>query len=211
MESGTALTAGQMAELHASVVGAVSTALPKVAEKFGDPKAVLKGIKDKTEILAARLEVALEEVLKSMLALIRRPQHSVTIFERCDPDTYYWTRPGLYVRKGFRTCVVAKAKPVEAGTNFQVNEDELSEALTDEQIENGLPKSHLFDESAVTAIIAEMIGSGQLDKKCQYLLYTSSCVVNVDWFSVRSSWDVGPCSRSGYGWRAGYRVLSLAN
>jgi hypothetical protein len=208
---GTAFSPGQMAELNSSVSGAVAIALPKVAAKFGDPKTVLAGIKDKTEILAGRLEAAIEEVVKSMMALIRRPQRSITISERRDPDAYYHTRSGLYVWDDFRSRVVAKAKPVEAGTVFKVNEDELGENMTDEQIENGLPKNHLFDESAVGALVAEMIETGQLNKECFYLLYIPSCVVGVDWSSDDAEWSVNAWGRGGSRWSAGCRVLSPAN
>jgi hypothetical protein len=209
--SGTAFNPGQMSEFTSSVSGAVATALPKVAARFGNPKAVLAGIKDKSEILAGRLEDVLEGVIKSMLSLIRRPQRSVTISERRDPDVYYRTRPGLYVYGDFRDRVVSKAKSVEAGTIFKVNEDELGETLNDEQIENGLPKKHLFDESAVGAVIAEMIESGQFDKKCFYLLYTQSCVVHVLWYSDDRGWGVSTWHRAGHRWYAGDRVLSPAN
>lgn len=209
--SGTAFTTGQMAEFSSSVSGAVAIALPKVAAKFGDPKAVLAGIKDKSEVLAGRLADSLEAVIKSMLSLIRRPQRSVTISERRDPDAYYQTRAGLYVWDDFRSRIVAKAKPVEAGTTFKVNEDELGEALTDKQIEDGLAKNHLFDESATSAVVAELIESGKLDKKCFYLLYTGSCVVGVSWGSGAGRWSVSSWSRDDDGWRAGDRVLSPAN
>jgi hypothetical protein len=178
---GTAFKPGQMAEFTATISGAVATALPKVAARFSDPKAVLKGIKDKSETLASRLEVALAEVIQRMLLLIRHPQRSVVISERRDPSAYYQTRPGLYVWGGFRDRVVSKARPVEVGTVFKVNEDELGEDLTDEQIEDGLPKGRRFQEGAVCAILAELVESGQLDKRFVYLLYTKSCVVSVRW------------------------------
>jgi hypothetical protein len=209
--TGTAFSPGQMAEFNSSVSGALAVALPNVAAKLGDPKAVLKGIKDKSEVLAARLESALEEVIKSMMALIRRPQRLVTISATRDPDTYYQTREGLRVYDGFRNLVAARAKPVDTGTVFKVNEDELGQAMTDAQIEAGLPKNHLFDESAVSAIVAELVESGKLDKNCLYLLYTSSCVVRLLWDDGDRAWYVNAWRRDGYGWYAGLRVLSPAN
>lgn len=208
---GTPFSTGQLGKLQAIVSIAVSTALPRVAVKFSDPKSVLRALSGKGEILAQRLEAALEQAINGMLALIRRGQMTLTISERRDPDVYYRTREGLWIYGGFRDLVVAKAKPVEPGTTFKVDEDELGETLTDEEIEAALPKNHLFDESAGSAIVAEMIETEQLDKNCVYLLYTSSCVVLVGWDAGLSEWDVLAWYRGGHRWSAGARVLSPAD
>lgn len=208
---GTAFNPGQMTEFTNNVNVALATALPRVAAKFGDPKAVLAGIKDKTEVLAGRLETSIEEVVKSMMALIRRPQRSVTLSAKREPDAYYQTREGLWVHGGFRSLVASKAEPVEVGATFKVNEDELGEAMTDAEIEAGLPKRHLFDESAVSAIAAELIESGTLDKAKWYLLYTSSCIVSVQWDRVDRTWSVRVWARDDRRWHAGACTLSPAN
>lgn len=214
--SGTAFSTGQMAEFASSVNGALAAALPKVAAKFGDPKAVLAGIKDKSEVLAGRLESSIEDVVKSMMALIRRPQLALTLSQRRDPASFFRSRDGLYVWDGFIDAL-RNAKPAEAGTTFRVNVDELGETLTDEEIENGLPKSHLWDESALCAVIAEMIskqsegGEGDLlNNGYANLFYTFSCVVFV-WYAVDRRWHVHAWERDAHRWHAGRRVFSPAN
>lgn len=196
---GTAFSPGQMAEFTTTVNVALAVALPKVAAKFGDPKAVLAGTKDKTEVLAGRLESAIEEVVKSMMALIRRPQLSITITDsdHRNPDAFFTTRDGLYVWDDFGSRVVKKAKPVDTGATFKVNVDELGADLTDEEIENGLPKNHVWDEGALCAVIAEMISKQPEGKEGDLLnngyanlFYTSSCVVRVLWSAGRRGWDV---------------------
>jgi len=218
--SGTAFSTGQMAEFTTSVNGALAVALPKVAEKFGDPKAVLAGIKDKTEVLAGRLESAIEDVVKSMMALIRRPQLSITISDsdHCSPNTFFKTRKGLYVWDDFRARVVKLAKPVDTGTTFKVNVDELGATLTDGEIGNGLPKNHLWDEGALCAVIAEMISKQPEGKEGDLLnngyanlFYTCSCVVGVGWDSDDREWGVDAWGRDDRRWGAGLRVLSPAN
>jgi hypothetical protein len=206
---GTAFSPGQMAEFTNAANSAFAVALLRVAAKFSDPKAVLGGIKDKSEILAGRLESAVEHAIRSMLSLFRHPQRSVTITECRDPDAYY--REGLWVYDGFRRLIVTNAKPVDAGAIFKVNEDELRECMTNAQIEAGLRKYHLFDESAVSAIIAELIESDKLDKHCFYILYTEACVVRVTWFRVYRKWVVNAWERQDFEWCAGRRVLSPAN
>ena len=69
---GTPFTTGQLGKLQGDVNIAVTTALPNVAAKFPDPKAVLKAIEGRREILARRLEPLLEQALNGMLGLIIR-------------------------------------------------------------------------------------------------------------------------------------------
>jgi hypothetical protein len=218
--SGTAFNPGQMAELNSNVTTALAVALPKVAAKFGDAKAVLAGIKDKSEILAGRLETAIEDVIKSMMALIRHPQLSITITDsdHRNPDAFFKTRDGLYVWDDFQTRVVKLAKPINAGTTFKVNVDELGADLTDKEIENGLPKNHLWDEGALCAVVAEMISKQPEGKEGDLLnngyanlLYTSSCVVRVRWDAGYRKWSVDTWDRDDGRWSAGRRVLSPAN
>ena len=216
--SGTAFSAGQMAELQSIFATSGSTALPKAAAKFGDPRAVLKALKDKNEVLAGRLETAFESAIKGMLTLIRFGQSSLTLSARHEPTAFYRTCSGIYVWEDFRGRIVSKAKPTEAGASFKVNIDELGAELTDEEIENGLPKKHLFDESTLCAIIAEMISkqpngeAGDLENTGYVnLLYTQSCVVGVGWSSGERGWGVYAWDRFGGRWNAGGRVLSPAN
>ncbi len=141
----------------------------------------------------------------------------LTLSTNHDPGTYYRTRRGLYVWDGFRHRVVAKASPTAAGTPFVVNVHKLTGEATDAEIEASLPENHFFDESAVCAIVAEMIRKqpsgkpGDLVKSGRAnLLYTRSCVVFVRWVGLRRKWCVLASGRGG-SWDAGSRVFSPAN
>jgi hypothetical protein len=216
--SGTPFTIGQLGKLQNIINIGVTTALPSVAAKFGDLKTVLKALDGKGEILADRLESALVNAIGSMLFLVPRNPVSITVGTRHDPDSFYQNRSGLCVWDEFRSRVVSKAKPTEAGTKFALDSHELGSRATDEEIEDALPKNHIFDETAVCAIIAELIGkqpsgeAGDLENTSEAnLLYTSSCVVFVSWLAGDSEWFVGMWDRGGYGWSAGPRVLSASN
>ncbi|MGA8611711.1 MAG: hypothetical protein WB760_08320 [Xanthobacteraceae bacterium] len=148
--------------------------------------------------------------------LIPRGSISLTLWCAHDTATFYRTRPGLYVRDGFRTRILANAKLVPTGTTYQLAVFELKDA-TDKQIEAALPKNHLFDESAVCAIVAELIGKqqkgepGDLEHNGRVnLLYTASCVVFVFWLGGYREWLVDSWDREGRRWDAGGRVVSPA-
>lgn len=215
--SGTPFNTGQLGKLQNEVNIAVATALPKVAEKFPDPKKVLKALENKGEILAQRLEVALAQAIGSMMLLIPRDTVSLGIAERHDPDAYYRDRSGLYVWGGMRDLVVAHAKPTERGTNFKLASFDLGQNAIDKQIEEALPKEHLFGESAACAIIATMIamqpggGAGPLlNNGYANLFYLSSCVVYVHWHAGARRWHVSSWERDVGGWGADDRVFSPA-
>jgi len=217
--SGTAFSASQLAELHSIITPSFAKALSKIASKCGDPKRVLNALNGKNELLAERLEtMSLEDAIKSFLVLIPRGRITITIGEARDPDTWYRTREGLYVWDGFRNRVVAKAKSIPAGTTYNLDVFELGENLTDEQIEMALPKNHLFDESAVSAILAEGVtqqpnGASGFLKSTDYaanLLYTGSSVAYGCWRGVCAEWSAGAYARDDDRWVAGARVFSPA-
>jgi|GEM_PF-3561016 len=217
--SGTPFTTGQLGKLQSIVSIGVTTALPKVAERFGDPKVVLKALEGRGEIFAGHLEGALEQAINRILILIPRDPVSLTVDKHHEPDAFYRSRSGeIYVWDEFRKRIVSKAKSTKEGTSFKVNVSELVQDATDEQIEGALAKNHLFDESAVCAIIAEMIGkqpngeAGDLiNNSYANLFYTASCVVSVFWSGGDRRWGVYAWGRGGDRWVAGCRVLSPAN
>ena len=138
---------------------------------------------------------------------------SLTLSAAHDPASYYRTRSGLYVWESFVSDVVANAKPMMAGATFTVNVAELKSDATDAEIEAALPKTHLFDDSAVCAIVAEMIEkqpegkSGDLDNTGRAnLFYTAGRIARVYWHGVDRQWDMRAWHR-GLGWDAGARVL----
>jgi hypothetical protein len=152
-------------------------------------------------------------------ASVLRPRGSVslTLSQPHDPDTFYRDRSGLYVFDAFRNRIVTNATPLPAGTRYNISIAELGEPATDREIEDSLPKNHLFDESAVCAIVAEMIGKQQKGEPgdlehtgCVNLLYTASLVVCVDWFAAYREWRVDAWDRDGIRRYASYRVVSPA-
>jgi hypothetical protein len=216
--SGTPFSGGQLTKLRSHIDIGVATALPKITEKFPDPKRVLKAFDGRGEVFAGHLETVLEAAIKAMFVLIAHEPVTITLEKPSDPTAFYQTRTGLWIYGGFSDIVTSKAKPVNAGTTFKFNVDELGEAMTDAEIEAALPKNHLFDESAVCAIVAEMISkqpNGEagdlLNNGYANLLYTASCVVNVRWYGGRRRWYVYTCRRGGRRWFAGDRVLSPSN
>ena len=220
MKSGTAFASGQLAELQAMFSPAAAVALPKAAATFGDPKAVLRALKDKSEVLASHLEAAIAQAIGRMMVLTPRGSVSVVLAEPHDPDPYYRTRSGLWVLGDYRNRIVSKAKPLATGTTFAVDISEIGaeNGATDKEIEGALPKQHLFDESAICAIVASMITKqmggtvGDLENTGKVnLFYTLSCVVRVVWGAGSAEWNVYTWYRDGRRWRAGRRVFSPGN
>ena len=145
----------------------------------------------------------------------------LTILERHEPDQFYQTRSGLWVSESFRTLVVAKAKPTEAGTVFSVTHPTMLRNASDEEIEwelGGEKRVHLFDETQVSAIIARLI-NGQPKGEAELLLnngyanlfYLVSCVAHVHWHSDCRGWRVASWPRDDYSRNAGSQVFFPGN
>lgn len=124
-------------------------------------------------------------------------QHGSVIPEPNNFDTFFQTRPGLYCSNGFRSQIVSKAKPTDAGTIFKFGHILFTKNLSDEQIEAALPVFHLFDESGVCTIIRLMIANqwggseGKLLNNGDVnLLYTYDFVVRVYWRVGDRRWVV---------------------
>lgn len=133
--------------------------------------------------------------------------------EAHDPKKFYQDRKGLYVGYGFSERIVEKAEPVQSGTEYKVSSLELVKNAPDEKIEADLGEGHLFEDSAVCALIAEMISKqptgeeGALLTNGDFnLFYTASCVVGVYWGG--GGWSVRDWGRGVSAWNAGFRVFS---
>ncbi|MEK7503040.1 MAG: hypothetical protein AAB556_01185, partial [Patescibacteria group bacterium] len=81
---------------------------------------------------------------------------AITLAKQHNPDTFFKTRSGLYVWDDFRSRVVAKASPIDAGAKFRIERRDLIRDAKDSEVE-GVLTNHLFEESAVCAVIAELI------------------------------------------------------
>jgi len=147
--------------------------------------------------------------------LVPRDSVLLKLAAKHEPASFYKDRKGLWVYDGFTSLVVSKAKLVDAPAQFSITVFDLGRDATDKEIEDALPKEHLFDESAVCAIIAELISkqeggtSGTLEKTgYANLFYTCSCVVYVRWHSGSGKWYVNSWARVDIRWNAGNRAFS---
>lgn len=134
-----------------------------------------------------------------------------------NPEDFFKTRDGLYIWSGFNE-ILKKAEKVLAGTEFHVSSLKLVEDANDATIESTLPSQHIFSESDVCAVIAELVqtqSKGEdgllLNNGYANIFYTPTLVVDVSWSGFSGSWGVGAWSRRGHSWFGGYRVFSPAN
>ena len=134
------------------------------------------------------------------------------------PSEYFVTREGLYVWSDFKDRVLKNATPTESGTSFKLDTFKLEKDASDEQIESSLPKKHLFSETEVCAIVAELTSKQSkgeegvlLNNGYANLFYTESFVVHVDWSSSGRGWGVYAWRRDDSGWFGGVRVVSPAH
>ena len=134
----------------------------------------------------------------------------------CDPDSFFRTRKGLYVWDDFRSRVVAKAEPVATIPSYR--HVELPRDMNDAEIEAMLGDEHLFTETEVCALIADLTFKQEGGKEGELLnngrvnlFYLASCVVRVGWVAGYRRWYVYAWERDDYRWYVGRRVLSPAN
>lgn len=206
---------GQWTQLGNDVNIAVVTALPKVAAKF-DPKSLLKALEGKGQFVADKLGPALEQIFNSLFVLGTPGTVNITLTKPHDPNIFFQTRSGLWVSADFQRLVVSNAKPVKAGTVFNLDHALLTKDMTDAEIEAALPTEHLVDESTACAAIAAMITEQEGGKEGKLLnngyanlLFLRSCVVNVYWLADSRGWSVLTWLRGDW-WSAGNQIFSPA-
>lgn len=132
------------------------------------------------------------------------------------PDAFFQTRSGLYVTDDFRSLVVAKAEPTATIPAFK--HVELMRDMNDSEIKEMLGDGHLFTDTEVCALIADLIrkqGGGKkgklLNNGYANLFYLSSCLVHVSWNAGRREWRVYAWKRDDRRWRRGSQVFSPGN
>ncbi len=150
-----------------------------------------------------------ENVLKSVkksIAIKNKEEHI--------PSEFFKDGPGLFIWNSFKENIVRKAKSTKAGAEMNISSFDLKKDSTDEEIEKSLPEKHIFSETEVCAVIAELIENQPKGKKgilqntgYANLFYTPSRVVLVYWRGSR--WFVGAWNR-GFDWYVGLRVFSPA-
>lgn len=131
-----------------------------------------------------------------------------------DPQEFFKNGDGLYVYSDFKERILSKAEKVPSLEKALTSYD-LTKNANDAAIEADLPKDHLFSESEVCAIVADLIGKqpkGEegilLNSGYANLFYTPSFVVHVD--GDGAGWNVDAWSRRDSGRDAGSRVFSPA-
>lgn len=147
--------------------------------------------------------------------LEKRDTFSFKVETPVQPNDFFQDREGLSVWTDFKERVLSKAKAIEAGKEFRILPGDLLTRTIDAIIESALPEEHLFSESDVCAIIAELItkqpkGEEGVLKNDGYsnLFYTPSFVVSVCWDVSR--WYVATWDRGDSDWNGAYRVFSPA-
>lgn len=143
---------------------------------------------------------------------------SIKLEQASDPKGFFKDGPGLYIGSSFPQRILDKAEPVQAGTSFELASYDLLQNSLDKEIESALPEKHLFSESDVCAIVADLISKQPkgiegtlLNTGRANLFYTSAFVVYVYWYSSDSTWNVITWLRDASWWLAGRRVFSPRN
>lgn len=152
-----------------------------------------------------------ETILKSVEKKIK-----LITSEKHFPKEFFQNRKGLYVWNSFFDNIVKNAKTTEANYDFgYLSSFDFKKYTTDEQTEKALPKKHIFSETEVCAVIANLIEKqpkgeeGVLQNNGYFnLFYTPSHVVGVCWSG--DEWDVGGWSRDFLSWDEGRRIFSPA-
>ena len=138
-----------------------------------------------------------------------------------EPAAFYQTRAGLFVYRDFRDRIVRKAKPTQSAPPVTLHRFILERDAPDEnlKIEAELGPNHIFTETEVCWIVAEMIGKqkhgapGDLDNTINSnLFYTPSWVVDVRWGT--RGWSANALHRddiatiAGFDWYTGFSAFS---
>jgi hypothetical protein len=148
-------------------------------------------------------------------ALVAKGPVTVALTNPHDPAAFYQTRAGLYVYRDFRDRIVQKATPTPSVPPIRLHRFVLERDAPDKDIEAELGPNHVFTETEVCWIVAEMIAKQQkgepgdlLNNGYANLFYTPAWVVNVGWGAGGREWDVGTWRRVGHVWRAGPSAFS---
>ncbi len=178
-----------------------------------------------------QLVLGQSEYLDEQLAVIRKRIDAINVLTyrghadivvggKRAPKTFFQNRKGLRVYNGFRDSIATRAETLEPPATFGMNFHYISSknGATDAQIETALGDSHLFNETHVCAVIAEMIstqGGGKegllLNKGFVNIFYTSSHVVLVRWLADLDEWLVLATERERRWWLQGHQVFVPSN
>lgn len=171
--------------------------------------------------LHALVEESDQKIPKSVESGILSPiakAISIKIAAQHTPPEYFMNREGLYVWSDFKSRIVEKAFSTKPGASFKLKSFKLNKDAVDEKIELSLPKKHLFSETEVCAIIAELVSKQSkgeegvlLNNGYANLFYTKIFVVSVYWVSGGRRWSVDAWQRGDVRWCGGARVFSPAH
>lgn len=134
------------------------------------------------------------------------------------PTDFFKNRDGLYVDSDFKTRILNKIPSDTPDRECSLLPWKLLMSANDATIESALPEKHIFSESDVSVIIADLIGKQPegsdgilLNDGSWNLFYTPEFVVGVGWISDSRYWFVSAWFRRGSVWREGGRVFAPAN
>lgn len=153
----------------------------------------------------------------AVLKVLEKKIH-IDVATAFDPKKFFKTREGLYVWSDFDRNILKKAEETKGNISFELSSYKFIRYAYDKDIEAELPEKHIFTETEVCALIAELI-SRQLKSEEGVLLndgwwnlfYTPNFVVSVYWYARGSGWRVSTWVRDGGAWDGGGRVFSPAN
>lgn len=148
-------------------------------------------------------------------ALLAKGPVTVALSKPHDPAAFYQRSAGLYVYDDYRRYIVEETKPTQSASPITLRRFVLDRDASDEDIAAELGPNHVFTESEVCWIVAELIGkqegggAGDLDSTGKAnLFYTLSWVVYVRWGAVDREWLVGTWRRDDADWYAGVSAFS---
>jgi hypothetical protein len=151
----------------------------------------------------------------SSAVLAAKDPVTVALTKPHDPDAFYQTRAELYVSDEFLKRILRQAKPTRSASPVTLRHFVLERDAPDKVIEDKMGPHHVFTETEVCWMIAEMIGkqeggtAGDLDNTGLFnLFYTPSCVLSVYWHPGACDWLVGAWERDHNAWLAGRSVFS---
>lgn len=147
----------------------------------------------------------------------RKDDSVVKIAAAVVPAQFFKTGEGIFVDSDFAERITSKTDAVETGTEYKLTAGDLLMAANDATIELALPENHIFSETDVCSIIADLITKQSEGKEgvlkndgSLNLFYTPTFVVGVRWDSFRRGWLVGVWGRGDGAWREDERVFSPA-
>jgi len=206
------LSLGQQANFIAAVAKALPRDIdPEVARNWERNGETLTKVL--REALCTPAQPISEEVLGTAVST------DIKISAERKPSNFFQERPGLLVSDTFKK-IARTTETLAVGNTVSLRHQQIAakDSATDAQIESALGGKRLFEETMVTAVIAEMISAQEggtsgllLNDGRANLFYLSGCVVLVLCFRAHGTWYVRTWERDDNRWPHDGRVFSPGN